>query len=876
MRSPSVVLIFSLLGSFSFAQSTSLIEWQNTLGGSLSEEAHSVQQTSDGGYIIAGYTRSTDGDVSSYHGGPRDCWLIRLDGSGNLLWEKTYGGSDLDEAYAVQQTSDGGYIVVGRTESDDGDVSGYHGNQDLWVFKLDPSGNMIWQNALGGSSGESARSVQQTTDGGYLIVGTTSSNDGDVSASNGGSDFWFVKLNSAGSLVWQITLGGTGHETAWSGQETTDGGYIAAGNTFSNDGDVGGNHGQSDFWVVKLDQIGNLDWQNTLGGTGSDGAHSIKQTLDGGYIVTGFSNSTDGDVTGNHGNLDYWVVKLDQIGNLDWQNSLGGTHIEHAYSVGQYPNGQYVISGYAGSKNGDVGAQHAQIEAWITILDSLGNLNWQGTLGGSLSDYGSDVHPTSDGGLIVAGRTYSVDGDVSGNHGGWGDIWVAKLNAFAVLQGTVFADLNGNNNQDPGEEGIGQSTITNLNTSEVSISNDQGQFFVAAHDIGITIIEPTVIPYYVPAPSTHTASFPSLEQQVDSLNDFAMQPNGTFNDLTITISPVGVFRPGFPGRYRIDYTNVGTTDLSPTVVFNPDHSLAFDSASVPASSITSDSVVWQLPTLPPFHSKQIDIHLTVDSNVSLGMIVTSSVRIEPVFGDAYVGNNNDTWSSFVQGSYDPNDILVDHDRILFQDLSPTPPDLTYLIRFQNTGTDTAFTVRIENDVPEHVDLSTFEFEASSHPVEINYLQHTDRMEYLFENILLPDSNVNEAASHGYIRYRIKPKSTPMIGDSVLNDARIYFDFNAPIETNTAYTVIETSTSIGEDTKREITITPNPSNGLVTVLLTDTRTGLITVHDATGRSVLQQSFDGTQETLDLRKEPTGVYLITVETDQGSFYEKVVIE
>jgi len=169
-----------------------------------------------------------------------------------------------------------------------------------------------WQNSLGGTGDDYAFSIQQTNNSGYIVSGCSISNDGDVTGSHGNNDYWVVKLDLSGNIQWQKSLGGTGDDNAFSIQQTNDGSYIVAGNSSSNDGDVTGNHGYPDYWVVKLDSSGNLQWQKSLGGSLYDLATSIQQTNDGGYIVSGFSQSNDGDVTGHHGNScpDAWVVKL--------------------------------------------------------------------------------------------------------------------------------------------------------------------------------------------------------------------------------------------------------------------------------------------------------------------------------------------------------------------------------------------------------------------------------------------------------------------------------------------------------------------------------------------------------------------------------------
>jgi hypothetical protein len=248
---------------------------------------------------------------------------VKLSGSGEIQWRKILGGSGAEEAFSIQQTSDEGYIVVGYSESN---IS-----LDCFVVKLSESGAIQWQKILGGSGGEQWTSIQQTSEGGYIVAGSSYSNDGAVTGNHGDLDIWVVKLNGNGEIQWEESLGGSGEDNGGLFQ-TADEGYIVAGYSESNDGDVTGHHGDagvSDYWVVKLSESGAIQWQKSLGGNDSDEASSIiQQTSNGGYIVAGSSLSTDGDVTGHHGDAgvaDYWVVKLSESGAIQWQKSLGGS-----------------------------------------------------------------------------------------------------------------------------------------------------------------------------------------------------------------------------------------------------------------------------------------------------------------------------------------------------------------------------------------------------------------------------------------------------------------------------------------------------------------------------------------------------------------------
>jgi hypothetical protein len=424
---------------------SSAVQWQKAIGGTRVDLAQSIQPTADGGYIVAGNTNSQDGDVSGYHSGAYGCYqscfdeticgyypdglVVKLNSTGVIQWQKAIGGSAADNLLSIQPTADGGYIASGLTYSNDGDVSGYHGGAeaDAWVVKLSSSGAIQWQKVLGGSTGcDFANAVLSTTDGGYIIAGHTDSNDGDVTSIAGERDVWIVKLSSSGAIQWQKTIGGAESDYAYSLQSTPDGGYIAAGYSYSNDGDVSGNHGDADAWVVKLSSSGAIQWQKSLGGSNEEIARSIQPTTDGGYIVAVSSKSNNGDVSGNHGDADAWIVKLSSSGAIEWQKSLGGSDEEIARSIQPTTDGGYIVAGSTKSNNGDVSGNHGGQDAWIVKLSSNGTFLWQKSLGGTANDFANSIRSTTDGGYIVAGQAISNNGDVSGNHGAT-DTWVIKL-----------------------------------------------------------------------------------------------------------------------------------------------------------------------------------------------------------------------------------------------------------------------------------------------------------------------------------------------------------------------------------------------------------------------------------------------------------------
>jgi hypothetical protein len=279
--------------------------------------------------------------------------------SQSIQWQRCLGGMQEEDARSIIQTSDSGYIVAGYTFSNDGDVSGNHGYTDAWIVKLTMAGSIQWRKCFGGTVGETANCICQTNDSGYIFAGASSSNDGDAPGNHGQADFWIVKLSAFGNIQWQRCLGGANDEEANAIVQTADGGYIVAGYTLSGNGDVSGYHGSKDYWVVKLSDTGGIQWQRCYGGGSDDIANSICQAADGGYYVAGYTSSQSGDVIGLHttplsANPDFWVLKLSPAGSIEWQRTLGGTNGEEAYSVRNTPDGGCVVAGYAASTDGDV------------------------------------------------------------------------------------------------------------------------------------------------------------------------------------------------------------------------------------------------------------------------------------------------------------------------------------------------------------------------------------------------------------------------------------------------------------------------------------------------------------------------------------------
>jgi hypothetical protein len=879
-----VLLFFFFIANSGLAQE---IEWQNTIGGSLSDLLTSIRNTPDDGYILGGCSMSNiSGDKTENSYGGNDYWVVKIDSSGNIQWQKTIGGNNTDMLKSTQTTLDGGYILGGYSISD---ISGSKsenslGGNDFWILKIDSIGNIQWQNTIGGSGDDYLYSIQQTTDGGFFICGYSFSNASGDKSENclGQRDYWVVKTDSFGNIEWENTIGGSLDDILYSSQQTTDGGYILGGFSDSNiSGDKTENSlGGSDYWIVKIDANGNIQWQNTIGGSLSDILTSIRNTTDDGYILGGYSMSDiSGDKTENsYGGNDYWVVKIDSVGNIQWQNTIGGSGTDFLNMIEQCSDGGFVVagdsySGLSGEKEEDlIGSR----DWWVVKTDSVGQIEWQNSIGGNSSNGLSFAQPSNYGGYILGGFSNSdFSGDKHENCIGMYDYWVVKLtNKYNRIAGHLFADFNSNAIQDTLEPSLPNKMVIEQNSGRITFSDQNGKYSLAVLDSGSFLTYPTPLNLYSSSPATHTTYFSGIHQ-LDSLNDFAFQPQGAYDEVAVTITPLSGFRSGFNAGFMINYNNVGTTTVIPSIVFNPDNNILYQSASVTPNQITTDSVVWVLPSISPFQTGSIIVNVKVDLGLAIGSPLTSSVHIDPYNSDVNQSNNNANWEVFTIGSFDPNDILVSNDTLTTSQLNSSPW-LDYIVRFQNTGNDTAFTVKILNPIDTNkLNISTIEFVNSSHPVNLNWINYQRNMEFKFDNILLPDSNVNEPLSHGFVHYRIKPKPNLVVGDTIKNFAAIYFDFNEPVITNTAQTVIVSPTGLSSLSSLEkLAVYPNPAQSKINIngIKLDNGKAQLRLFDLYGKLIFEKNITTSTPEVDVKYLPAGMYLLQSGNQRATFVKQ----
>lgn len=398
--------------------------WNKLLGGTHTDLANSSVKTPDGGYIVVGSTQSNDGDVSGYQGGI-DLLVFKIDKNGNKVWQKAFGGTGQDIASSVVAAPDGGYVIVGTTMSGNGDVVGSHGDSDAWVLKINEQGNKLWQKAWGGTNGEAAYSVTSVADG-YVVAMVSGSKNGDLPTTNEGVNTWIVKFATNGTVSWQKPIGVDFFSDAPEKIISVSGGFVIAGVTSQASG--------TNARVVKTNATGDVVWQKTFGGSDHEVFSDIAEGTNGGYILTGYTDSGDGEISGNtRGDYDLLVVKIDANGNKEWLKVLEGSGVDglNGTSVVKTTDGHYMVATFTLGTGTEAGTNHGATDIWVLKLNASGNKVNQKLLGGTENDYMGNLLKASDCGYILAGSSFSNDGDIIGNHSeGFSDVWISKIKDF--------------------------------------------------------------------------------------------------------------------------------------------------------------------------------------------------------------------------------------------------------------------------------------------------------------------------------------------------------------------------------------------------------------------------------------------------------------
>lgn len=379
--------------------------WTKAYGGNEYDFGNAVIQLTDGSYVFAGATRSTGTEFPGTRWG-WDVWLSKVDNSGNKQWYSIFGDNDDNYATGIAATADGGFLLVGYT---------YVTNMNYaWVIKASSTGVQEWQKSLHPSSDAKATAIIPTNDGSFVVVGY---------ATGSGRDGWITKIDANGNAAWNKTYGGTGEDQFSSVAKNSDGSFTVSGYTASANGDLSQNKGNFDGWIMRIDGSGNKVWSSSFGGSDEDYLKSVTLAADGGFVAAGYTKSNNGDITLNKGGNEEWIIKVDASGNKQWVKTYGGFNEEYVFSIIPSREGGYITVGYTNSTTGDVVRSDNDFGAWLIKLDAAGNKVGASTYGRNpWDDMASAIIPTQDGGFLMVGNQW-VDG--KGYEG-----WLVKIDNF--------------------------------------------------------------------------------------------------------------------------------------------------------------------------------------------------------------------------------------------------------------------------------------------------------------------------------------------------------------------------------------------------------------------------------------------------------------
>lgn len=803
MRVTLTTFFVLFLFSFSFAQ-VPRIKWSKYITSFPSSEAgvFDVKTTRDNGFIVVGF----DSASNYYKNSLINKWargkpmIAKLDSVGNVIWYRYQNVSSFGENdgcfLSVQQTVDRGYVATGYTaqlalSNSGGDPSNLAAQ--LFVGRYNTNGTAQWEKTYGGASpgggDDRAMSIQEVNGNGFIVAGFTDSNDGDVIGNHSFYfDAWLLRLDVSGNILWKKCYGGTGSDSAYAILQTPDKGFIVAGSSTSNNGDLNSNFGASDAWVFKVDSLGTLLWQKNYGGNGDEAFKSVTLNSDGTYTFVGYSSSTNISGATNSGKNDLWAVKTTLDGQIIWSKLLGGSADEQGFSVASTPDGNNLISGYTESNDGIVSGNQGGADAWLLKIDASGNLIWQKCIGTGSDDGALACTSVTESDYMITGFSMSSSSPFN----------VDQLGNANTIKGTLFKDDNLNGVKDVNESLFSIQALINIQKQGGylhSTITQNGQFSIDI-DTGTYISSPIInSPYYNIVPPSINSSFANYFNK-DSIS-FAVQPIPNKKDLVINLVAISRPRPGSDSYLRIIYKNVGTTTISSgEILLAKDSRVHYNSSYPLVSSSVGDTLKWTYSNLAPGDSTSILLNESLDPPPSLnsGDTLKYLAIITPITADETPSNDTASLKLIVVNSLDPNDKTENNSGIIGSDYITQGKYLNYTIRFQNTGTDTAFNVIVRDTLDNKLDWSTFEMIAASHPNTVS-ITNQNKFKWAFANINLPDSNINGPLSHGYLSYRVKPKSTAVAGDVINNLASIYFDYNLPVATNNAITLVQDNFSV---------------------------------------------------------------------------------
>lgn len=781
MKKHYVVSFFAVLFIMSqvHGQNSLAIQWEYSFGGSGTDYGRKVLCTTEGDYVFLGDGAAThNGDLPPAIGGS-DMILTKFSKWGQKKWVKTFGSTsgiwyDDNSTMGADfcQTSDGGFIIIGQEwsalyQSKYGDST--------FIIKTDSAGNQQWKKIYKDLLQPWA--IRQRKDGTY-IVGAL--NTPELS----GGDIVIAGLDKAGNLSWTHNLTGSNSEYGSDLELTQDGGFVLTGTTRSHDGDFSASNGagQNDGFIAKYTNTNQPQWIKCIGGVNSDILRTIQEDTDGSFWA-------GGDVE----NAKAWLVKTDQNGNVLWQKTWAGNWTNIIRGLALTADGSVAVCGSALSTDGDFAANINGQRSWVAKINKAnGQIIRQGWFGGQdYEDAPVDILEDPDGALVIVSSTMPNNPYVSNYKGGNYDLWMVKLrNAVNTIKATVYLDNNKNGQKDAGELPFGDAYIKlkRNGTDSALFSYNDGSFSTNVDTGGYEISVTPFRSYYTITPASKQIYFTDYNK-TDSVS-FGVVPVTGITDVAVSAWSADPARLGRNTNINIKYTNNGTTVTNTVLKFIKDHRTTFVASPLTFTQ-TGDTLTANISNLQPLELRETVITLAINTPpaVNLNDTLVHEVSIGDAATDSAPADNRQSIKQVITGSYDPND---KHEITLPGKMNvrqlQTREDLVYQIRFQNVGTDTAFNIVVRDTIDDKLDINSFEMIKADHTYTMQITQGK-YVEWHFDNILLANSSVNEPLSHGYLVYRIKPKSSLQMGDVVKNTASIYFDHNSPVNTNEERTII---------------------------------------------------------------------------------------
>lgn len=878
----NVLLALLIVGPFLAFGQTPTIRYEKFYGGSGSDLGQFLTSTNDGNLIMIGHVNSGDGQVAGYHGGS-DIWVTKLSPSGSIIWKTCLGGSndDLATSFAYNATT-GNISILATSNSSDGNITLNRGLTDVWVCQLNAAGALLWSRTLGGNTYERSLNIINTSDGNLLLSAVTQSNNGDVTGLRGGSDLWLVKLNNSGQPLWSRCYGGTNDEGPLdfgsSLFEIAANSYLFTCNTGSSNGDIVGYRGGiSDAWVVRTDVSGNIVWQTCLGGGKADNIRTIKTTPNGQLVALiqtasfdapGFhtppanspghfdilkvrlnsatgatirekcygsiynespydlviiNDSTDimaarveksgNDISGTHDSdnfsKDLWFCKTKFDTTIVWERALGGSRDEQpAAWVGPgatgvitgsnmqlMPGNDLLLLATSRSNDGDVKrdlpyGSFFDNNLWIVVLDSLGKVKAQQNLGGTRDEWsGASLVRSSAYGFHAISGSESINNNQASTTDR-ADIWLIQFSGDNYVVGKVFSDLNGNNIRDANEPLVNNAVIVFDKDGNKQFTISQQGTYKQALDSGryqINAVAPS--PYYTVTPALVRDTF-QIYFRTDTI-DFALRPVSQKRDIALMIVPLKELRPDSSVSYRIHYFNQGTdTVASGFVAMKKDPRFTFQSAIPAPTTVAGDSLKWSYTNLKPLDTASIYVRLKVPASPALqaGDTVRQVAAVYPITGDLKPIDNTDSIyqkTASVDTSYEKHE---NHGGYFQQAYISAGGYLHYSIRFRNNTALGISNLTITDTLSVNIDSITVQMISASHPYSLQITEGRI-LTWKFSGINLPPYVNNNSNNVCYVAFRARPKSGSASGTQIKNRARIEADYNDPDDTNEVTTEI---------------------------------------------------------------------------------------